>query len=85
MVVIAAAVTDLDATADMFAQYAGDLDGDGEWDEVPVLDDADAGLYYASYSGGSVGVWLVAPGGELVASGYYASEIAAEDIEAVLP
>ncbi len=67
--VIAAAASDLGALADSIDNV------------VPIIDDGDMGLYYSA----SAEIWLVAPGGEIVASGTYASDISAEDIESVLP
>jgi hypothetical protein len=55
--------------------------GDSIDNIVPILDDPDMGLYYAWSSE----IMLVAPGGEIIASGTYASDISAEDIESVLP
>jgi len=48
---------------------------------VPILDDPDMGLYYAW----NTEIMLVAPGGEIVAAGTYASDISAAEIQAVLP
>jgi hypothetical protein len=68
-VVIAAATSDLGGLADSVDNV------------VPFLDDSDSGLYYASSSE----IMLVAPGGEIIAAGTYATDISAEDIESVLP
>ncbi len=55
--------------------------GDSVGDVVPFLDDPNWDLYYSWSSE----IMLVAPGGEIIASGTYASDISAEDIESVLP
>ncbi len=55
--------------------------GDSIGDIVPILDDPDMGLYYSW----STEIMLVAPGGEIIAAGEYASDISTEDIESVLP
>ncbi len=67
--VIAAAASDIGAL------------GDSIGDVAPILDDPNMDLYYAW----SAEIMLVAPGGEIVAAGTYASDISGEDIESVLP
>jgi hypothetical protein len=47
----------------------------------PFIADNGGALYY----GGSANIYLVAPGGQIVATGEYASDIPAETIESVLP
>ncbi len=55
--------------------------GDSVGNIVPFIDDGNSSLYYAS----SAEILLVAPGGEIVATGTYATDIPAETIESVLP
>ncbi len=55
--------------------------GDSIDNIVPIIDDSNGNLYYAS----SAEILLVAPGGEIVATGTYATDIPAETIESVLP
>ncbi len=57
--------------------------GDSYDNAIPFIDDSDSGLYYSAYSAG-VEILLVAPGGEVVATGEYASDIPAEEVEALL-
>jgi len=75
----------------LFAVIAADSSdiealGDSIDDEIPIMYDESAMLYYDSayYSTSLFEVLLVAAGGEIVAGGNYATDISDEDIEAVL-
>lgn len=85
MVVIAVAFSDFQGRVNDITSYIGDLDGDGEANEVPCLNDPNESLYYSSSNNHTVGVWLVGRDGAIAASGLWASDISTEDIEAVLP
>lgn len=73
-------VVDDDTYADPSQEFLKSL-ATSSGDTFPFISDHNSSLYYSA----GAEVLLVAPGGEIVAGGEYASDISAEDIESVLP